>query len=709
MKIVAPAGNPERFIAALKGGADEIYMGLAGFGARRSADNFTIAQFLEALDYAHIRGVSVNLTLNTLMTENEMDFLYPNLKALYERGLDAVIIQDTGLFRFLRENFPDLPIHASTQMAVGNHTEINFLRKMGIARFILPRELSFEEIRGIRERTMAELEVFVSGALCICHSGKCYLSSFVGGRSGNRGLCAQPCRKRYRAEQAGEGFLLSPKDQLLGPAEIEKLAAAGVESIKIEGRMKDPHYVYETVRYYREVLHGGAPTSRTAALFNRGYDTPYFYGVSKTLINTKYSANMGVEIGAVAGGKIELKKPVSMGDGVIWLDGKHRILGGHFINSKNLRKQMPEGASYLRRTYDKTLNDAIAAELAGERKAPLSITGRVKAGENPSFTFAAPGKGGVSVSCAATVPDIPGAARSNPLGAEDLRAKFAELGATEFALAEFFCDVDPGLFLPLSLIKDIKRRGVAEIREKLLQSYRRETVNPEKKPAEPKGPRKTNENPVISVIVRTNAQLKAAVENHIQKIYRVKKSPLGMVSENNAAQIDENCKMIWNLYELIRHPGKDLTLHWMWNITNRLAVETWHEAFPKVGTVMISPELSYDKIREIGSGSLKKALLIYGRLRAMTITADLFRGRDTEMKNEQGDAFRLGRNEYRNTEIHFAKPLDVIGDDRIKTLGVDEFVLEFTDESYEETGAVLSRLDHPGGEITPYNYLRGVY
>ena len=172
MKIVAPAGNMERFYASVKAGAQEIYMGLKGFGARRNAENFTLEEYKEALDYAHKRGVRIFLTLNTIMMEKEMDFLYENLKVLYEHGLDAVIVQDLGYFRYMKENFPDMEYHGSTQMTVGNHVEAEYLRKIGFKRVVLPREMTFEEIKKIRENTSIELEIFVSGALCICYSGK---------------------------------------------------------------------------------------------------------------------------------------------------------------------------------------------------------------------------------------------------------------------------------------------------------------------------------------------------------------------------------------------------------------------------------------------------------------------------------------------------------------------------------------------------------
>ena len=262
MKIMAPAGDRERLTAALQAGADEVYMGVAGFGARRFAKNFTAEEYCEAIDFAHRFNVSVHLTFNTVLSDAEFDVAYPDLKRLYEAGLDEVIVQDLGVASWLREVFPDLPQCASTQLSPGNVYELEWFEKQGFKRAVLARELSLDEIQSIRARTKIELEVFASGALCLGCSGKCYLSSFIGGRSGNRGMCAQPCRQYYKAQPLGRvesdaesyGYFLSLKDQLQGSKEIERLLKIGVDSIKIEGRMKSPGYVYEVVRYYRDLV-----------------------------------------------------------------------------------------------------------------------------------------------------------------------------------------------------------------------------------------------------------------------------------------------------------------------------------------------------------------------------------------------------------------------------------------------------------------------
>ncbi|MDR1835565.1 MAG: U32 family peptidase [Fusobacteriaceae bacterium] len=711
MKIVAPAGNGERLRAAVNGGADEVYMGLKGFGARRHAENFSVDEFAEALDYAHRRGAALLLTLNTLMSEKEMEFLYANVRTLYEKGLDAVIVQDLGLYYFLRRQFPDLPIHASTQMAVGNHAEANFLKSLGFSRVILPRELSFKEIRMIRQKTDMELEVFVSGSLCICHSGKCYMSSFIGGRSGNRGLCAQPCRKLYMAGDR-QGRLLSPRDQLLGPAEIKSLVTAGVDSVKIEGRMKDPEWVYTMVRYYRDILDGKEPEDRLPGLFHRDYDIPYFHGISKNLINRDEPPNLGREIARKGAGGLQIIEPPVMGDGVIFLDEDRNILGGSYVN-KNLKDMiLPPGTKTIRRNYDKALHDRIAEDLAVERRLPAEIRLTLRTGEQPLAEFSCAGKDGerVSIGLRGTAPLRKAQKRS--VSEEELRAKFAELGNTNFYMQNFILTGDPGLFFPFSEIKELKRKGIEALGQKLSEHYDR-TAPPYREipPFPPKAGGRPQEK-TISAIVRNNAQLKAAVDAGIKKIYRVRDAAVGLALEKNLEGPDKNRNIVFNLYELTENKAPDVTLHWMFNITNRLSVKVLYDAFPNIGAVILSPELSLEKIKEIGPLPVKKALTVYSKLRAMTIEADLFRGREQTLTNEQGDEFTVIRNDFHNTELYFAKPLNLLPilQDR-KGIGpdIDEYVIELTDEDYETAGGVFAQLQAPNSAPQYYNYLKGVY
>lgn len=260
LEILAPAGSFESLKAAVHAGADAVYMGGSRFGARAYAQNPEGDRLLEAIDYAHLYGVKLYLTVNTLLKDKELEGeLYDYLKPCVEHGLDAVIVQDTGVMKCIQRWFPELDIHASTQMTLCGVGGVELLKEEGAHRAVLARELSLDEIHEIYEKTGMELECFVHGALCYCYSGQCLFSSLLGGRSGNRGRCAQPCRLAYTAADHGKNIsgkeqdLLSPKD-LCALDLIPQIAEAGVYSLKIEGRMKRPEYTAGVVRIYRKYV-----------------------------------------------------------------------------------------------------------------------------------------------------------------------------------------------------------------------------------------------------------------------------------------------------------------------------------------------------------------------------------------------------------------------------------------------------------------------
>ena len=252
VEILAPAGSFACFQAAMNAGADAVYAAGARFGARAYANNFTQDELIEAIERAHIYGKKFYLTVNTLLKDHEIAELYDYLAPLYEKGLDAVIVQDTGVFQFIRSNFPDLDIHASTQMTITGAAGAKFLESQGATRVVPARELSLEEVRQIHETTDLEVECFVHGALCYCYSGQCLMSSVIGGRSGNRGQCAQPCRLPYTVD-GQKKYFLSLKD-ICTLELIPELVEAGIDSFKIEGRMKKPEYVAAVTAMYRKYV-----------------------------------------------------------------------------------------------------------------------------------------------------------------------------------------------------------------------------------------------------------------------------------------------------------------------------------------------------------------------------------------------------------------------------------------------------------------------
>lgn len=281
-ELLAPAGNLEIFKGVIESGADAVYVGGSMFGARAYANNFTEEELLAAIDFAHLRGVKVYLTVNTLIKNSEFSKLYDYLLPYYKRGLDAVIVQDLGVVKAIHEYFPSMELHTSTQMTVTGADGVRFLSQFGVTRVVMAREVSLAEMKRIHEETGMELEAFVHGALCYSYSGQCLFSSILGGRSGNRGRCAQPCRLQYTVEGKKDEYILSLKD-MCGIKALDKLHDAGVYSLKIEGRMKQLEYACGVVKYYRSYIDSKKPVSdadydRIKALGNRcGFTDRYYF------------------------------------------------------------------------------------------------------------------------------------------------------------------------------------------------------------------------------------------------------------------------------------------------------------------------------------------------------------------------------------------------------------------------------------------------
>ena len=720
MKIVAPAGNMERFYSAISATADEIYLGLKGFGARRNAENFTVEELKKAIDYAHLRGSRIFLTLNTIMTNREIELLYPTLKDLYNYGLDAIIVQDLGYAEYLHKNFPSIEIHGSTQMTVANYYEINYLKELGFKRIVLPRELSFEEIKEIRKNTDIELEVFVSGSLCISFSGNCYMSSFIGGRSGNRGMCAQPCRKEYKTSCGEKSYFLSPKDQLYGLDEIKKLQEIGVESIKVEGRMKDVSYVYETVSYFRNLINGIDKEENTPKLFNRGYSKGYFYDNDKTIMNRDYSYNMGEKIGEVVGKSIRLDEDVVSGDGITFVSKDYKNLGGTYINkiaykNEKLILNFPDGTKYIFRNYNKRLNDEISKKIKStDKKLEINFDFTAKLDEKLILKiYLEDEKGNRILNLEEISETLTQKAQKRAISEEDIKEKLSEIGDSEFTVKNIKIDIDENIFIPLSELKNLKRNAVEKFREKILSYFRRdldcelkennqEYFKLEIEKDEPKDLE-------IRVIV-SNEEQKNFLEN-IKDEYNIKEvyyRTYDIAKQSMLSQHNLDNKLASNLYELLENKNSDVMLNWNMNIVNSYTISVL-EKIEKLESFIVSPEINFSKIRELGKTRLKKALLIYSKLKGMTIDIDIADSKNEIITNKENDKFNIIKNEY-GTEIFLDKPLNIINImEDIKKLNVDIVVLEFTTETIEDIKKVLKQLKTKKGEYREYNYKRGVY
>lgn len=427
LELLAPAGSLETLKAVVLAGADAVYFGGEKFGARAYAKNLTKEDILFAIDFGHLHGRKMFLAVNTLLKDKEQkEELYEYLLPFYERGLDAVIVQDFGAMQFIRRNFKGLPVHASTQMTVTGAKGAAFLTRMGASRIVLARELSLNEIQAIREEVPTELECFVHGALCYSYSGQCLFSSILGGRSGNRGRCAQPCRLSYEAYDADfkkisgkeHGYLLSPKD-LCAIALIPKLAESGVFSFKIEGRMKQTEYARGVVSVYRRYmdryLDYGAPNYVVAKEDEKKlFDFGNRCGFTKGYASQKNGPDM-----------ITFQKP------------------GH-----EKKQNVPEESEC-------DLRESICGRLEMRNETPVRL----------SVSF--------QDETVVVTGDVPDLAKSKPLTKDMLRARLEKTKNTPFVFQNLEIEADDGLFLPASSVNDLRRRALDALEEQYFERYKR--------------------------------------------------------------------------------------------------------------------------------------------------------------------------------------------------------------------------------------------
>ena len=725
MNIVAPAGNYEKLEAAIKAGANEVYFGLKGFGARRNNQNLNIQEILDGIDYAHLRGVKTLLTLNTIMKDVEIDSAYYNISRIYEHGIDAVIVQDLGFVKFLKENFPELTIHGSTQMTVANHVEANKLKELGLSRVVLARELSFEEIKSIREKTDIELEIFVSGSLCIAYSGNCYISSFIGGRSGNRGLCAYSCRKKFQDEEGNKEYFLSPNDQLLQTEEINKLKEIGIDAIKVEGRKKSNEYVYETVSYYDNILKEKPRPTESYKLFNRGYSKGYFY-LDNKLMNFKYSSNFGYFLGVRIenSNNFKIDDELILGDGVQFVDEDFEKISGEYVSRITIRGEkvqkaerndivsigkLPEGTKYIYKNYSKEINDRIIHNLkVSKRFSSVDAELYAEKGKEMVLKFSLNNLKGERISAIKKGNVITEDARKE-ITKEQIAEKLGELGETTFELGNVKIDYDGTSFIPFSELKNLKRECIKQLEIELLESYKR-TGSPKKTYSFSN--EKIEKEPLFSALVSNKEQEKACREAGITKIYY---KQYDVAKEKNLDKTDKiklDTNLASNLYQVVmgeKNGLKGQSLDWNLNVYNNYTLDLFSE-FDNLETVFLSPELNYKQFKNIKSDKIKKGMVIYGYLKGMYIEHKIFDKEYKELKGDHYDRYKVLKNDLDNIELYLDKPMNLIPKlDLIREFNFDELRMDFTFETPQEVKKIIGSLKTKKGNYNPYSFERGVF
>ena len=468
MELLAPAGDFEALRAAVQNGADAVYLGAGAFNARRTAGNFDGDALDEAVAYCHARGVKVHVTLNTLVREDEFDALIDAVRALNRAGADAAIVQDFGVARALRQIAPDIQLHASTQMAVHNRQGVAFLRDQGFDRAVLAREMTFSEMAECA-REGIEIEAFAHGALCVACSGQCLMSSLVGGRSGNRGLCAQPCRLPWRLDDRA-GCLLSTRD-LCGIADLARLRDAGVASLKIEGRLKRAEYVAVTVAAYRRALDAldegraidlDGERAELAQMFNRGgFTRGYGPGVSESdLMYPERPNHIGVRVGACRrDGEVTLDADVLAGDALA-LRGRGEDAPVKLSGAAGERVRCPQarrGDGLFRLVSEAQMKAARVSFRGEKRQAPITAKATLRVGQPALLEVT----DGVHTSQAAG--EVVEAATGRGLDSARVIAQLQKTGGTPYRLERVALDADANAFCPASLLNALRRDALAAL------------------------------------------------------------------------------------------------------------------------------------------------------------------------------------------------------------------------------------------------------
>ena len=691
LELLAPAGSMEALRAAVQNGANAVYLGCGTFNARQSAKNFTPQMLTEAVKYCHIRGVSVHLTLNTLVSDREIPELTELIRHAAASGVDAFIVQDLGVIQLCRQIAPHVPLHGSTQMTIHSLPGVLLCAGLGMSRVVLSRELSREEIRYICQNSPIEIEVFAHGALCMCYSGQCYLSAAIGGRSGNRGRCAQPCRQSYGYGRWENRYPLSLRDNCLVPY-LQALNDMGVASIKLEGRMKRPEYVATVTRVYRQALNTGNVTRPMLEALHQAFNRQGF-------TDGYYTGSIG------------------------------KAMFG-------IREDKDENAAWMkdaRLTYESTENSLV----------PLAFHACVNGIESYLHVTDPEGR-----SCTVHGPR-PELARNQALTSEDLSARLCKTGGTPYYCAQISVDLEPGLMLSASAINSMRRDALNQLTA--LRARREQAVL--SRPARLPHVAGNRHLPELTVQVTSREQVTGRLLKMNPKVLYIPLHLLAedlnwcrelcrthnvcavlprIVHDAELPKLKQNMiavrslgvydALVGNLGLLIpvRECGMNARGDFGLNLFNSVAMHAVRDL--ELRSATLSFEMTLPQIRDV-SKAVSSELLVYGRLPLMVTENCLMQGRNgectchlssTKLVDKTGADFPVIKdgNTCRSVLLN-GKKLNLLDrQEDLSHLGLWGVRLYFTTENPREVDQVLAAYQHPTpfdpGASTRGLYLRGV-
>lgn len=655
-ELLAPAGDMACLKAAVSAGANAVYLGYDEFSARAKAKNFNKEELIEAINYAHLRNVKIYVTFNILIADFEVKRAMESVKMLYEIGVDSLILQDIGIASEIRKNFPDFEVHASTQMAINNFYGSKFLKNMGFSRVVLARETPIFELEKIKTLDI-DVETFIHGALCVCYSGECLMSSMIGGKSGNRGECAQACRKSYEILDFNENkigkrlYYISPKD-LNTLDDVAKIIKSGGYSLKIEGRMKNPEYVYTVVSSYKKSLEDKLTLEDkkdTKQVFNRGFTKGLFNGdFGNNFISSDRPDNRGVEVGKVIEvtknlTKVIFDEDIYQGDGIEFLSsgGRFGMRSAKFYPAKIPHEislfKTPILNSKINRTYSKKLYEKVDEKIESfDYKRDLDVNLKIKIGEKPTIKV-------ISGDYRAfyELDKIVEIAKKSGLNRERVVENISKTGDSIFKVKNISMDLDENAFLSISAINELRREAIGILESKVLKdSVDRVEVkcNLENKKIENKDKKskikvffnkfkdleKSNLKNIDEIIIRAKDLKKFSekynkeVSIYLNKFYSYDE----LESLREYVLKNENVKGIWinNLSEYYIFKDDDIKINGDigLNVFNKLSLDF----FKNLGfnSITLSPELNSGQIQKIIINSDAEINVIsYGRVPVMTM------------------------------------------------------------------------------------------
>lgn len=657
-EILAPAGDMNALRAAVSAGANAVYLGYDEFSARAKAKNFNKKELEKAVKFAHLRNVKIYVTFNILIADFEIKRAMESIKMLHDIGVDALILQDIGIADRIRKDFPDFELHASTQMAVNNFYGAAFLKEMGFSRVVLARETPFFEVEKIKELDI-DIETFIHGALCVCYSGECLMSSMIGGKSGNRGECAQSCRRSYeildfhKNKIARRLYYISPKD-LNTLDDVAKVINAGGYSLKIEGRMKNPEYVYTLVSSYKKALEGKLKIEdkeNTEQVFNRGFTKGFFNGdFGNNFISSDRPDNRGVEIGKVISisknfAKVVFSVDVFEGDGLEFESNKGRFgfkvrefyKFGEEVNL--VLHKMPTEGSKINRTYSKKLYEKVDDKIENYNfKRNLDLDLNINIGENPKINGKTEGfETNYELDKKVEV------AKKSGLSREKVLENISKTGDSIFEVRSVDLNLDEGAFLPISAINEMRREVVKKLENKILEKSINRVLNPynfvegsNRAKIKSKDSKikvffnkfedldKTNLSNIDEIIIRAKdlekfkKKYKREVSIYLDKFYSYRE----LENLRNYILKDKVVEGVWinNLSEYYIFKDEDVKINADigLNIFNSNSAEFFYNL--GLNSITISPELNSRQIQEIvKNNSVDFNLISYGRVPVMTM------------------------------------------------------------------------------------------